>query len=590
MAERRLRPWVLVAVILVAALAVSASVLAFFSFATANVQNSAVDATNTSAQVEVHDLANILASKIQAITNNLVILSASPGVQSLNATIIDSLLREAQNTTASYSTSYGFSDAAGMPVASSNLTSLEVSIDKGVNNGRQPWFLGAKKSGSVFADPEYFSVTLNKTIIVLAKSVYSHETVNGSVGKRFVGVIAGGVSFRDLGALVRSQLAPEAQGTLGVVTDNGTILYGNSAQGIGMNLFDPSLEAQVPQSLKAEFYGFINASLSGIPALHDFTYNGVTGALASQPIFYSDILGNQSSYGVFAVVYVSAPGVLAISQVTQIYQLRTFTTFAILGIMIVASGSSLLILRRNRSLSLLVKERTEDLERSLRTSQLLQDILTHDIRNYNQITASNAEILEEELTDSKSKRFVEAIQKSAEGSTELIQKTRLLASLASGEAKNLTEVSVKESLERSITLVKGAFPDKTLVLTLPDMKDAKVLADPLLDQVFVNVISNAVKYTDGPRVPIQIDVKAVAENGSRMYWNISIEDQGRGIPDEMKTSATMRYLGTAKGRGLGLSIARALVVDRYSGRFELENRVEEDYAKGTRVEIWIPTK
>jgi signal transduction histidine kinase len=570
---------------------VSISVLAFFSYSTANVENSAVAATNTNAQVEVHDLANLLASKIQAIRNNLLILSASPGIQALNATGANSLLEEAQNTTASYSTSYGLSNASGKPIASSNTTALEVAIKKGVNNSQEPWFLGAKASGTTFTDPEYFSITLNKTIIVIAQPVYTGA--NDSLEKTFVGVVAGSISFGNLGALVKSQLAPQMQGSIGVVDDNGTILYG-TPQSTGKNLYNPSIETQTPQPIKDEFYGFLNESLSGSPALQDYSYDGVTGALASQSIHYSDILGNQSDQGVFAVVCISAPNVLAASQVAQINELGTFTFSAILGIIAAASGASVFILRRNKSLSELVKARTEDLEKSVKNSQLLQDILTHDIRNYNQITVSNAELLEDRVTDPQSKRLVDVIHKSAEGSTELIQKTRMLANIASGEDRKLTVVPLEESLERSISLVKGAFPGKTLVVSLPNIGGAEVLADSLLDEVFVNVLSNAIKYTDGPRVLVQVEFKEAEEADpaykfqKRKYWNISISDQGRGIPDEMKQSATTRYLGTAKGRGLGLSIVRALVVDRYSGRLELKNRVEGDYTKGTRVEIWLP--
>jgi signal transduction histidine kinase len=55
----------------------------------------------------------------------------------------------------------------------------------------------------------------------------------------------------------------------------------------------------------------------------------------------------------------------------------------------------------------------------------------------------------------------------------------------------------------------------------------------------------------------------------------------------MKEKIFTRYLGTASGAGLGLSIVHALVVERYSGKVAITDRVEGDYTEGTKVEVWL---
>jgi signal transduction histidine kinase len=234
-------------------------------------------------------------------------------------------------------------------------------------------------------------------------------------------------------------------------------------------------------------------------------------------------------------------------------------------------------------------------ERNRSRAELLQDILTHDIRNYNQIVRANADLLQDGLRDEKSKQFVGAIERAVDGETDLVQKVRLLARITSEENLALAGTSLKDSLERSLALIRSAFPDKAILASVEGADGAQVLADALLDEVFVNIISNAVKNTKGSEPHVEIQVRAVQEGGQtknqdRKYWEVSIADHGRGIPDESKPGVFTRYLGAAKGRGLGLSIARALVVDRYSGKIELKNRVEGDYRKGTRVEVWLPMK
>lgn len=221
-------------------------------------------------------------------------------------------------------------------------------------------------------------------------------------------------------------------------------------------------------------------------------------------------------------------------------------------------------------------------------AELMQDILVHDIRNYNQVTRANLELLKERPVDEKSVRFVDSAMGSVDGSTDLIQKTRMLADVLSGAPAPLSAVSLPDSIERSLALIRQVFPGKKLKLSGVELPRADVLADTLIDQVFVNILSNAAKYTDGDEVPVEILVRQEkGHSPTQGYWVVEVTDHGRGIPDDMKGNAILRYLGVAKGRGLGLSIAHALVVHRYSGRLDLKNRVEDDYSKGTKVEVWL---
>ena len=56
----------------------------------------------------------------------------------------------------------------------------------------------------------------------------------------------------------------------------------------------------------------------------------------------------------------------------------------------------------------------------------------------------------------------------------------------------------------------------------------------------------------------------------------------------MKETLSTRYLKTSSGTGLGLSIVYALAVERYFGKLRITNRVEGEYTKGTRIELWLP--
>jgi CheY-like chemotaxis protein len=110
-----------------------------------------------------------------------------------------------------------------------------------------------------------------------------------------------------------------------------------------------------------------------------------------------------------------------------------------------------------------------------------------------------------------------------------------------------------------------------------------------LTQILVNLISNAVKFTEAGRIDLSIEVVRATETGVRL--RITVADTGIGIsPEKQKTvfdrfhqaeaETTRRYGGT----GLGLSIVKQLV-EMQNGTIHLESepgkgaafRVELDY-------------
>jgi signal transduction histidine kinase len=94
-----------------------------------------------------------------------------------------------------------------------------------------------------------------------------------------------------------------------------------------------------------------------------------------------------------------------------------------------------------------------------------------------------------------------------------------------------------------------------------------------------------VKHSNSNKV--DIEVRAIEREQSPLL-EISISDDGPGIPDEVKPTLFARYLESAKGSGLGMSIVHALVVERFKGEVEILNRVPGDYTRGTTVKIWLP--
>lgn len=115
---------------------------------------------------------------------------------------------------------------------------------------------------------------------------------------------------------------------------------------------------------------------------------------------------------------------------------------------------------------------------------------------------------------------------------------------------------------------------------------AQVIADAdRLQQVLVNLVGNAIKFTDSGSVDVYMDTL------DERTWRISVSDTGDGIPDEHLPDIfepfrrASNYATRARqGAGLGLSIARQLV-QLMGGTISVQSKVGE----GSTFQIQLPT-
>lgn len=230
-------------------------------------------------------------------------------------------------------------------------------------------------------------------------------------------------------------------------------------------------------------------------------------------------------------------------------------------------------------------ELKERAERNKREAELLQDILSHDIRNFNQAARLNAELLEDDVTDSLSKRLLGSLINSIDGSTALVDRAAKIGRiLEAGSDVPLQPVDVGATIAQSMSIVKKSWPNKKIEFRAEGENDmGSIFADEMIGEIFVNIFSNSVKYTESTEV--RIDLKARLEGD---FLRLSIADFGRGIPPDQKRGLFSRYVKNAHGSGLGLSIVHALVVGRYRGKIAVKDRVDGDHTEGTVVELWFP--
>jgi len=151
------------------------------------------------------------------------------------------------------------------------------------------------------------------------------------------------------------------------------------------------------------------------------------------------------------------------------------------------------------------------------------------------------------------------------------------------EESSLQSMDVCEGLNKTLELLKGELKNR-ITVEKDFQKVPPIMAYPgELNQVFMNILSNAAQAIDGEGV-IRVGVKTVEKD----RIEISISDSGKGMTKETVEKVfdpffTTKTLG--KGTGLGLSISYG-VIQKHGG----EILVESDLGKGTTFHILLPFK
>ncbi len=217
-----------------------------------------------------------------------------------------------------------------------------------------------------------------------------------------------------------------------------------------------------------------------------------------------------------------------------------------------------------------------------RNIELLLDIICHDIKNINQVGLGYLELLlEDKNLGEKQRQFGEKVLKAFQSSARLIENVEKIkqAGAIKPEPLNLDSI-IKEIVEEFSTSVK----DREVKIKYSPRKNLIINSSPLVRDVFANLIDNAIKHAGKKRVKISIDVEDYTR-GSKQFYKITIEDNGKGIPDELKKKLFNSQ--AARSKGLGLYLVKT-IVEKTGGKVWVEDRVKGNSAKGTKFVVILP--
>lgn len=163
------------------------------------------------------------------------------------------------------------------------------------------------------------------------------------------------------------------------------------------------------------------------------------------------------------------------------------------------------------------------------------------------------------LSPEKHSRYVEKILENSRRLTSLSGNILMLSKLENQEMiLDKTEYRLDEQIRKCILMLETKWEAKNIEFDLDLPKQMYYGSESLLEQVWMNVIDNAVKHskTDGV-----IQIKLVQEE---MYLAITITDYGDGMTEEVQKHIFEKFFQgdssrKAEGNGLGLALVKRIV-------------------------------
>ncbi|MCM1184205.1 MAG: ATP-binding protein [Roseburia sp.] len=277
---------------------------------------------------------------------------------------------------------------------------------------------------------------------------------------------------------------------------------------------------------------------------------------------------------------------------------------AVLGIGLIIFGGCMLtwVLRSNYELRqmreeaelvLMQRDKLSAQEANEQKSRFLSH-MSHEIRTPLNAMLGMNELIMRDSEDEEIRKYAINIQNAGRTLLALINDVLDFSKIETGKMDIIeSDYSLSSALNDVVLMIQSRAADKGLELRLdidPAMPDVLRGDEIRIKQVILNLMTNAVKYTEKGWLELAVNVTLLPEQSEAVSLNITVSDSGVGIREQdlSKIFSEFERLDRLKNRsvegtGLGLSITSRLVA-LMGGTISVDSR----YGEGSVFKISVP--
>ncbi|MFC0534818.1 PAS domain-containing protein [Pelagicoccus mobilis] len=219
--------------------------------------------------------------------------------------------------------------------------------------------------------------------------------------------------------------------------------------------------------------------------------------------------------------------------------------------------------------------------------------MSHEIRTPMNAILGFTEILDKKINDKLQRKYLESIKSSGKTLLSLINDILDLSKVEAGKLDiSYQSVDIAYVIEDMKSIFARKIDEKGLVFhadASEDLPKAVVLDETRVRQILINLIGNAIKFTDRGYVKVTLESEFHQDDMSKLDLIFSIEDTGMGIPEDQQSRIFGAFEQTKGqdinkfgGTGLGLAITSRLI-ELIHGEISLTSEV----GKGTTFTVKI---
>ncbi len=207
--------------------------------------------------------------------------------------------------------------------------------------------------------------------------------------------------------------------------------------------------------------------------------------------------------------------------------------------------------------------------------------MSHEIRTPMNAILGFTELLDSLITDQKQRSYFEAIKNGGKSLLTIINDILDLSKIEAGKMEiQYGSVNLDQLLQEVESILSLKISQKGLEFLIdidPKIPQILMLDELRLRQVLINIVGNAVKFTEKGSITLIVKKESMISNNNTVDLSISVQDTGIGIPpqeqhqifesfQQQEGQDARKYGGT----GLGLAISKGLI-EMMDGKLVLQS-------------------